>query len=565
MSKIVYICNRNEKKTLHSRQDIKILSQRLVPDNIEPRDPYIINNDGVLVGIISPVDILPIKNNSVCMGYMVAEQSDWWKPNADIPDGTYALFRCDDNTIEIVTDVVASRTVWYVQTEDQLLASTSQRAIVLLLKSFDLNEDVFPWMISSGTLGPGLSWDRRINMLPGNTRLVLDRKSWSLAIIREPLNYLPANISTKEHENNLKKAIESAFSRLDLDFNKWRLPLSGGVDSRAILLMLKDRPGLKVLTWGLRSSQHNKNNDAYIANQLSEYFDVEHEYFETDVSHGSVEDLLTRFLIAGEGRVDNISGYMDGFRIWKILHDTGTQGVIRGDEAFGCHAVKNSTEVYKNMGLLVLEDYDNLRRSLKCFHKNIQQRPAALLKKENETLEEWRDRLNREYEFPTIFAALNDLKLAYVEIINPLISHSIVEQVMSLPDNLRTGKSLFTRIVVSLCPDIKFAKHAAIETRNNILRKNNVVSVIIGELETAHSRKLFEEEFLGDVLSRIVSTDNGNDSRIKRLSDRIIRKISKRLSFRKTNDIDMNSVAFRLYLISKMTRLLLDDAQALNS
>ncbi len=162
---------------------------------------------------------------------------------AGIPDGSYALFRSDENKVELITDIVGSRTIWYVQTEDAFIASTSQRAIVFFLQDFQPNEEAFSWMLSSGTLGPGLSWDKRIHSLEGNARLILDRSSWETEIKKEKVIYEPVDLPDEEHEIRLKKAMEETFDNLSIDFSKWILPLSGGFDSRAILLMLKNRQG----------------------------------------------------------------------------------------------------------------------------------------------------------------------------------------------------------------------------------------------------------------------------------------------------------------------------------
>ena len=254
---------------------------------------------------------------------------------AGIPDGSYALFRSDENKVELITDVVGSRTIWYVRMEDAFIASTSQRAIIFFLQDFQPNEEAFSWMLSSGTLGPGLSWDKRIHSLEGNARLILDRSSWEIEIKKEKVIYEPVDLPDEEHEVRLKKAMEETFDNLSLDFSKWILPLSGGFDSRAILLMLKNRQGLKAVTWGLESSLRDKRNDAYVARALAKHYNIDHYYFHTDISDEPIEEIFRRFLVAGEGRIDHISGYMDGFRIWKHLYESGYHGIIRGDMAFG--------------------------------------------------------------------------------------------------------------------------------------------------------------------------------------------------------------------------------------
>ena len=66
--------------------------------------------------------------------------------------------------------------------------------------------------------------------------------------------------------------------------------------------------------------------------------------------------MLDRFVRLGEGRTDRIGGYTDGFGVWRSLHAEGVAGVIRGDEAFGCRAVRGPRQVYANTHLVVLDE-----------------------------------------------------------------------------------------------------------------------------------------------------------------------------------------------------------------
>ncbi|MBA7489515.1 hypothetical protein ES702_00049 [subsurface metagenome] len=54
MAKIVFICFRDCKQNPYSRKEIEILSNRLMPDNISPTPPLMINNNGVLIGMFNP-------------------------------------------------------------------------------------------------------------------------------------------------------------------------------------------------------------------------------------------------------------------------------------------------------------------------------------------------------------------------------------------------------------------------------------------------------------------------------------------------------------------------------
>src|SRR5690606_38234841 len=82
-----------------------------------------------------------------------------------------------ENTISLTSDLVASRTVWYYLDEDTFIASSSQRMIIAALQRFDINTQAIVWMLSTGSLGPGHSWDRHIRQLAPDTVLSVRKSS----------------------------------------------------------------------------------------------------------------------------------------------------------------------------------------------------------------------------------------------------------------------------------------------------------------------------------------------------------------------------------------------------
>src|SRR5690606_3180791 len=150
--------------------------------------------------------------------------------------------------------------------------------------------------------------------------------------------------------DRFRSELLSAMACLNFDFSKWVLPLSGGYDSRAILCMLGSVEGLRTITWGTKASQEDPQSDAAIARRVANQMGVTNEYFETDVTKGSLAEVFEKFIAFGEGRVTNISGYLDGFATWQALLERGVEGVIRGDEGFG----------WKNV-----HTYEDARRSVR--------------------------------------------------------------------------------------------------------------------------------------------------------------------------------------------------------
>src|SRR5690606_37984910 len=97
-------------------------------------------------------------------------------------------------------------------------------------------------------------------------------------------------------------------------------------------------------------------NDASIARELAERVGVAHEYLVVEATAEPRERFLERFLVAGEGRIDSLGGYVDGFDIWKRLYDAGVEGIVRGDEAFGWKPVRTERDVRDSVRLTLLED-----------------------------------------------------------------------------------------------------------------------------------------------------------------------------------------------------------------
>jgi asparagine synthetase B (glutamine-hydrolysing) len=201
----------------------------------------------------------------------------WTAVASTPPDGCYVLLRYDDDRLELVSDALASRTVWYAQTPRLFLASTSQRALISLLGDFQPDAAAVTWMATSGTLGPSASWDRRLKRLPGASSLTLDRRAWRVEVIREPVVFQASGRSDDELVGHLGDAILASCASLDLDLSRWILPLSGGMNSRGLLIAFLEaglRP--RCVTWGLTASLDDPKNDAFIARALAEKTGVEH-------------------------------------------------------------------------------------------------------------------------------------------------------------------------------------------------------------------------------------------------------------------------------------------------
>jgi hypothetical protein len=349
---------------------------------------------------------------------------------------------------------------------------------------------------------------------------------------------------------------------MQLDTRKWVLPLSGGFDSRCILASLKNTDGLRAITWGLRSSLSDTQNDAYVAWVLARLFKLQHQYYVTDFSNEPLQNILNRFLVCGEGRIDHISGYMDGFKIWKTLYEDGVQGILRGDEGFGWVPVSNSLDVRNRVGLLVWSDFVNLR-PLSDFGLLEESLPGYLRQREAESLEGWRDRLYHEFRIPVFLAPLNDLKASYVEISNPLLSKNLIQLVRCMPDHLRTDKNLYKTIVRSISPpNVGFAKYPAIASSRDILRTKQTVSLLRDELDSHQATRALPKQLIDYILPKLkITTEPGPRIAIRSRIHRYVPSwIKNRALGVMKPKMDFNVLAFRAYVFCMMCKMFAVDA-----
>ena len=578
MAKIIYACSRRTPFDPSTEARLGEICKRLAPDNLSRPAPHTIAVHGHLAYALVNGRNAVVENDSVLLGFVYGAAAGWREAGSPSPEGSYAIFRNAAQSLEILSDAAASRTIWYFFDDDLFVASTSQRAIVMFLGSFEMNPDAVPWMLSTGSLGPDASWDRRIRRLPPDARAALDKAQWSLRVERTPIAFAVRERARGRHRDllldDLRSVMRSLKESAQISFDDCLLPLSGGYDSRAILCFLAENgapANLKAITWGLEQNIHRKGNDAAVAKEVAHSMGVPHRYFHTDPAPEPVEKVLERFIGAGEGRIDHVSAYMDGLETWrKLAEDEGCRAIIRGDEGFGWIPVSSEMTVRFNLGMALCTDYRNLEALAKKYRLPAQELPAELRRCKGETLAAWRDRLYHAYRLPTILAALSDIKHSYVESVNPLLARSILQRVRELPDRLRTDKALFKEIVDFIGPRLPYAHETANEDLNHLLGRKEIADLVRAKLGADSARGVLDAQFVAQVL-RATASEPRSGAQEKRRAWRRIKSLVPRAVKNWVRDrvarpvLDPNVLAFRMFLVVSMHELLSAEAQYLLS
>ncbi len=573
MSNLLLVCTRDRQPMRHAKEMIDIIGARIAPDNITPPPATLIEEDGIVVGIFNPIPSLPVCHTSVCIGHFLEHATDWHRPGTHAPDGTFALFRCDHDTVELVSDVVASRTIWYVCTDSIFVASTSQRAIVHILGDFQFQQAIIPWMLSSGTLGPSLSWDARIKCLPGNTHARLDRATWELSCATEEMGFEPC-LSRRDYLTYLEHTLDEVFGHITSTARNYVVPLSGGYDSRLILLsLLKHGHRPPCVTWGTEKALDRKVADAHVASILAAGLGLHHEYLRTDVSSEPVKAVLDRYISLSEGRIsNNIAGYMDGMAIWKSLYERGVHSIIRGDEQLGWRSVSSEREVRAVLGMVLLTDYSDCAYVRELCPSG-QVVPARFKKAREESYQTYVDRLDTLFHYPVINAALNGIKSSYVEVVNPLLSRRLVRLTRLAPDALRISKSAYKEYVKSISPDVPFAGQPCIASIGSIMETEGMTAFLQNEHDSIVESGIFPCRPVDELWLHL-----SNRRKPFLGTARVVRNLMRSLSperlrrtwrmMRPTRNearltLDDRMLAFRLYIISRMNWIMRNDAIAL--
>ncbi|MBM7069231.1 hypothetical protein [Actibacterium sp. 188UL27-1] len=477
MAKLIYVVGRNAlgKDTVGR---LEAVADALTPDHIASTSQTLVQVEGKLGLAISGFSpLVTVQARNVLLGLVLdAAKDNWSTAEHAAIDGNYAIFRDFPEAFELLSDCVASRTIWYYFDDDVLIASTSQRAIVKYLGNFVFDARVIPWVLSSGSLGPELSWDARVKKVPNNTRLSLDKSGWRLSRDTRKTPFRLNDANPSDQKDALRKQIACSIKDLAaLDFERWALSLSGGYDSRSILLFLHQTIGvptsLKAITYVMRGRAEEEGTDGKLAQALARLFGIEHQYLEKDTAAMPVARLIDRFLFCGEGRIDHFRGYLDGMESWRDLHNSATQGLIRGDMGFGQRHVRTEREVRGTVGSLLAADFRNVPRILGKHATAGQVLSQELGRQPDETLQTWRDRLMHHFRLSSVTAALADVKYPYLEQISPLLSEKILTVVRTLPDNARANKALFRQIVAEFDVDIPVASKGTGQSLRRLLRQ----------------------------------------------------------------------------------------------
>jgi hypothetical protein len=427
-----------------------------------------------------------------------------WKIRSEAPEGSFVLIRTDGDQLEAVTDFAGSRSVWYATLPcGGIAVSTSFEVVVALIGKFELNDKALGWFLSSGTAGPGISWDPSINPLGRNSVLSVTCVD-DLLTVRTYKMHSGLSESEKVADENLQHALDTSVDRLNFTGNRWFLALSGGYDSRYLLNQLRPAEHIRCLTWGDRSSFRQKLNDVDVARRLATQESREHlvKEIRQPETPEQFETAMRRFVRYCDGRIDNCLAYIDGMRLWDEICSDTEIGVIRGDELLGSKVSHRAAMILRNMRLTTFHEFAPDHAQNELIQRYSHSIPASLRRASNESLLRWRWRLRLEHEIPTVYAAMNAVRSRFMESVSPLLTRTIVVAAARLSDTGLDNKAAFHRAVGKLYPDVPIASDRAILFRRELFALEPIGQAIASYLQSSDA-----EALLGRDITRIAMRD----------------------------------------------------------
>lgn len=373
-----------------------------------------------------------------------------------------------NNEIKITSDSIGDRIIWYYKDDNWFFVSNSQFYILRLVGNYQVNEEVWPWMLANGNLNDGDSWDKRIRAIPSGGSVIFSIKKREVKKRQDRWKF-EYDISNREVAlKHLKEKLFEVAAQYELPEESTLLTLSGGLDSRAALFLLrKNHPKLHTATWGTKKSFFQKGTDSYIARKISIVWKSCHQEFLFQFSN-NFDLVLEKFLLLGEGRNDHLNSYMDGLKMWQEIDKMNYTYVIRGDEVFGWLPVKTELDARLSVAMGALSDFSNIPAAV-SYDYPINRISESLLKDDSEPVEDYRDRLYQTFRLPFVIGALQDIPLTYVETVNPFLHPEIITLMRKLPPSLRTSKNLYGEWVNTLLPQIPYAYKQSIPRPDELL------------------------------------------------------------------------------------------------
>jgi hypothetical protein len=579
MSKHVFITYRNEQSEESIIKNLQKVCDRLTPNEIKACVKH-----NVFRSTFSKNTFIAVQNDEITsdksfleIGKVYSEKNNYRRVGEDIPDGSYALVRYDNNRLEFFCDSFGSRTLWYYYDTEKIILSTSQRAITMLKGNYHMEKSTLSWFLSSGTQGNFSSWDSEVKMVLPHSLYDFDFSNWIL--VQRDKGQLNSKVKPKFSFQKIKEKCTTEITQNIISSigpnnpEEVLLPLSGGNDSRLLFYLIEKNPDLssiELINWGV-PSDGSVFNDKIAFRKIAMHY--ERKYLDV-VIPSQVEDkekLLSQFVLNSEGRIDHFNAYTDSFKFWSDLTKSGYKTIIRGDIPFTEGLDLNNVMARSHTGINKFTDYENFKDYDLNGFIDLQEDPANLNKRNGESFLQWRDRLYVSLRIPMVISTFNDLTSSYIESRSPIMSNKLFYLYSSLDDKKRGNKKIIVDLSKQLDKSkVSFAASPSIPNQTNIFKNDEGVKYLTKHLNRLAGEHLFSSALISSVLLKLEKIDLQQEdpktfvSKFRALlSEKLPMRIKAYLKSKKALYLDPITIAYRLVMADKIIKMYQEDCRYL--
>lgn len=164
-------------------------------------------------------------------------------------------------------------------------------------------------------------------------------------------------------------------------------------------------------------------------------------------------------------------------------------------------------------------------------------------------------------------AALNHTKTCWLDVVSPLQTRRIIDVARTVPDELRTEKRAFRRLMTALGPPILLARHDATGSGETFLARPESLAAMREVLSSRAADLVVGAENVGVILSALTAASSPHEEpchaapKLKRMHTRGLIRVAK--TVRGAPLLSVRRLAFRACLAATVAGLLQEDAGSL--
>lgn len=579
MAHYIFVKTRHREEKTEVLEKLERVCHLLTPTAILEQSENVFsmwpNDSNGFYAIQNSENVKKVEQNTLVVGW-VRQGDDTYTDYSVEADGSYAIVKNNEEETSFFTDQFGSRALWYYCDQEQLIISTSQRAIVALKGDFSFNEKALAWYLSSGCQGPFICWDKDINQVLPNLEYKLETVNWSIKSLQKPGMDLPKSgtIKMSDYLDTYKEQVIKSLKQIINEYPKGQvlMPLSGGLDSRSILA-LSMQAGLgnetTLVNWG-EPTPEGVFDDKTAAIRVADYYDkvLLDKYLPVEID--SYDYILDRYAEECEGRIDHLSSFTDGYQMWGDFFSQGYRMIVRGDIPVTEGLDINAVQARTRNGLSLFKDYANVdefpvRRYIKL------QSDYGSDRYQGESLIRWRDRLFAHWTMPMQVSAFSHQVSSFTENRAPMLTWSLFKLYMALPDKEK-GNKMHMQKLWEQNDKTGISRYAVRSLRAivELFDNEQCNQYLLDKLATYEQESIFSSELIMAVRDKLTEKNHYKKSLKSKpiilpvyewLTDNMPLVMKSYIRSKRTNKLSASVLGYRIVLAEKIITMYKSDAK----